>query len=246
MHQDSRRKSCRTFIIVLLLALVAGATSAAESVTVIRDQTIMVNGTWEQNADARIPFAIDDPQGFRYFNLSYDVKTPGTNTWSPCGISFLLTTDEYLAARKGGAGLTYVRLGKDAVVFNTGVITFDPRTNTEASWQKGKYVLLLNIKPDNCVTEAHIRLERVREAGEISLTTMATPRATTPVVIQQGTPPTTAITVKETAPQTQTTPATGGPGTPVASTTKPPLPGYIPVLAVILAIFILGGSLNRR
>jgi hypothetical protein len=246
MHPGLRWKSCHTFIFVLLLIVLAGPVMAAESVTVIRDQTVLVNGTWEKNMDARIPFTIDDFGGFRHMKLSYEINTPGTDTWSPCGLAFLLTTDEYLAAKKSGTGYVYVRLGEGRVVYNSGVLSFDPRAGPEAPWLEGKYVLLVNIKPDNCVTEAHIRLEKVSEAGETPATTKATPRATTPAVTQQGTPMTTAITVKETVPPPGTTQTTGEPGTPAPSPTKPPLPWSIPALAVILAIFILGGSLNRR
>ncbi len=244
-----RKRACRTFypvIVVLLLFLMAGQASAGESVTTLRDRTMTVTGTWEKNNAARIPFIIDDFQGFRYLNLSYQMLNPTAATPSACGLVFKLTTDEYFARWKNGSGLVFVPVGEDLKVFNTGFIAFDPRKNPEPSWQMGRYWLLVNMNPANCVNEAHIQLDLVRDAGEMSETVTGTLQGTTPVMSPQGTTPAPTMTLNELAPPPGTTQAAGGPGTPVATPTKAPLPGYIPALAAMLAICILGGGLNRR
>jgi hypothetical protein len=249
MDPEMRRKrSCSLYSIVtvLLLLLMAGQASAGESVTTLRNQTMTIMGTWEKNSAARIPFTIDDFQGFRYLNLSYQMLYPTAVTPTACGLVFKLTTDEYFARWKNGSSLVFVPVGEDLKVFNTGFITFDPRKNPEPAWQMGRYWLLVNMNPANCVNEAHIQLDLVRESTEIPMTTTATPRATTPVASPRETTSSPTMALKEPVLSPGTTQAAGGPGTPVTTPTKAPLPGYIPALAAVLAICILRGGLNRR
>lgn len=247
MHPEMRRKgglilSCLVVLTVLLLQ--AGAVSAAESVTTLRNKTITVTGEWEKNTDARIPFAIDDFQGFRYFNLSYRINTETTESISACGLVFLLTTDEYWAARKNGSGLVYVPLAENLRVFNDGFLHFDPRTNQEPSWQKGKYWLFVNIKPANCVNEANIRLDLVRDVEGVTAAPAmpvlaTTPAPAAPAVSPRGTTAAVATTAAGT-PSPVATQASAGPGSPPAAPTKAPLPGYIPGLAVAGALCLIG------
>ena len=167
-------------VIVALLLMMAGQVSAGESITTLRDRTITVTGTWEKNNSARIPFTIDDFQGFRYLNLSYQMLSPTAATSRDCGLVFKLTTDEYFLSWRNGSNMVFVPVGEDLKVFNTGFITFDPRKNPEPSWQMGRYWLLVSLKPVNCVNEAHIRLDLVREAEEIQGTVTVTPTEADP------------------------------------------------------------------
>lgn len=247
MRRQTRRTFYSIIIALLLLFLMAGQESAGESVTTLRNQTIMVTGTWEKNTAGRIPFAIDDFQGFKYLNLSYQMLNPTAATSNDCGLVFLLTTDEYFASWKNGSNMVYAPVGESkAKVFNTGFITFDPRMNPEPSWQKGKYWLIAKMKPVNCVNEAHIRLDLIREGEGIPATAMATPQGTTPRVSPQATTSAPTITLRESASPPEMTQAAGAPGTQVATTTKAPLPVSITMLSVMLAVHILGWRRNRR
>jgi hypothetical protein len=248
MHPEMRKRACRTFypvIVVLLLFLMAGQASAGESVTTLNERTITVTGYWEKNNASRIPFAVDDFQGFRFINLSYAMMNPTAATPSACGLVFRLTTDDYFAAARNGSSLVFVFLGEGYRFFNTGFITFDPRTNPEPSWQKGRYWLLVHVKPENCVNEAHIRIDLVRDAGEISETVTGTLQETTPVMSLQGTTPAPTMTLNESAPPPGTTQAAGGPGSPMATPTKAPLQEYAAIMATMMAMLIAGWKLRR-
>jgi hypothetical protein len=158
---------------------------------------------------------------------------PTAEASSECGLVIRLTTDEYFGRWKNGSGLVFVPIGEDLKVFNTGFITFDPRENPEPSWQMGRYWLLVNMRPPNCVNEAHLRLELVRDAEVLPQTVTATPTETTPAQSPRETPPVTttgqpAITQE------------GGPGTSAVIPSKAPLPGYLTVISAIFAVRILG------
>lgn len=226
-------------VIALLLLLLAGQASAGESVTTLRDRTLTVTGTWEKNTSARIPFTIDDFQGFKYLNLSYQMLNPVAASSQECGLVFKLTTDEYFLSWRNGSNLVFVPVGEDLKVYNAGFITFDPRKNPEPSWQVGRYWLLMSLKPVNCVNEAHIRLDLVREAEGVPETVITTPRRTTPVEAPREMVLATA-TVHETVSAAAMGKGDGEMVTPAATPTKASLPVSMAVMSVILAARVLG------
>jgi hypothetical protein len=193
-----------------------------------------VTGSWEKNNAARIPFTIDDFQGFRYLNLSYQMLNPTAATPGACGLVIKLTTDAYFAQWKNGSNLVFVPVGEDLKVFNTGFITFDPRTNPEPSWQNGRYWILVNMNPSNCVNEVHLRLDLVRESGEAPVTPATATVITSALANQPATSP-------------QPSPSVSQPGgtvsgqAPVSSApapTKTPLQPYLATIAGTMAISI--------
>jgi hypothetical protein len=228
----------------LIILLITGPVSAGESITTLSDRTLTITGDWEINQNNRIPFTIKDFTGYRYMNLSYHVVTPTQEGPAACGLVFRLTTDEYLAAAKNGTNLVFTFIGPSRV-YNDGFITFDPRSNPEPSWQKGKYWIIVSFMPKNCVNDARIKLDLVRDTEGITLPSTPLPLATTPVAASL-TPTSAPVTMKEPASPPATMQTDQGPGIPAVSPTKPPLPGYIPCLAVMAAILILGGGLKRR
>jgi hypothetical protein len=248
MASPERKAGRRILLVILgalLILLVTGTVSAGESITTLSDRTLTITGDWELNQNNRIPFTIKDFTGFRFMNLSYHVVIPTQEGPAACGLVFRLTTDEYLAASKNGTNLVYVYLGPSKV-YNDGFLTFDPRSNPESPWQKGKYWIIVSFMPKNCVNDARIKLDLVRDTEGITLPSTPLPPATTPVAAPQGTTSAPAITVKEQAALPGTTQVAVGSGTPVTSPTKPPLPGYIPCLAVMAAILVFGGRLAGR
>jgi hypothetical protein len=248
MHPEMRKRACRTFypvIVVLLLFLMAGQASAGESVTTLNERTITVTGYWEKNNASRIPFAVDDFQGFRFINLSYAMMNPTAGSFQDCGLVFKLTTGEYFANWRNGSGMIFVLLGEGYRFYNTGFITFDPRTNPEPSWQKGRYWLLVHVKPENCVNEAHIRIDLVRESEAVSETVIAPAQAT-----PSGASPTEMMTAPAKAPQgspslPETTETARGTVSPVVTPTKAPLQEYAAIMATMMAMLIAGWKLRR-
>jgi hypothetical protein len=227
-------------ICALLVILIWVPVSAAESVTTLDERIFTATGYWEKNNASRIPFTVDDFQGFRFINLSYETMNPSGGT-SPmdCGLVFKMTTGDYFASWKSGSNLVFVFLGEGQRFFNTGFVTFDPRTNPEPSWQEGNYWLLVNMKPENCVNEVRLRIDQVRESGEIPVTMMtrtttATVTATAPAN-QAATSPVPSLPASTPSGAISTTAA---PPSPAAAPEKTPLQGCLAALAGIIAISI--------
>jgi hypothetical protein len=224
-------------ILALLLMPMVGQVSAVESVTTLTERTLTVTGSWEKNNASCIPFAVDDFQGFRFINLSYEMLNPTAGmSITECGLVFKLITEEYFAGWRNGSAKMFVLLGEGLRLHNTGFITFDPRTNPEPSWQEGRYRLLVHMKPENCVNEAHIRIDLVRESEDATgvMTTLPeSTRATTPV--QENRPAESpAAPLPPAQPAGRTSGQVSAP--PTGIPTQTPMQGYQAAIAGIFAV----------
>jgi hypothetical protein len=184
-----------------------------------------------------MPFKITDFTGFKTVEISY--RIPGETAQVPgaCGLVIIVTTDEYAQAAARGSALIFTR-PHTQLLYGEGTVYFDPRNPTEPGWMSGNYRLLAYFQPANCINEATIRIDLVRE-GDLSATggTEATPHTTIPATTPAGaTTGTTAAVPTGTRTGVPTAPTTAGSS---PARTRTPLDIAVPAFALIAGIVIL-------
>jgi hypothetical protein len=232
---DAVRKFLPVAVLVILMIVLP--VTAAETRTTLAERTTNLTGSWQGREEAIIPFKITDFTGFKTVEISYRIHEETGQVHGACGLVFLVTTDEYLLATSRGSPLIYAR-PNNQLLYGEGTAYFDPRTPGDPGWMTGNYRLLGYFQPANCVNEATVRIDLVRE-GDLSATggTETTPHTTIPSTTPAGaTTGTTAAVTMGTRTVVPTAPTAAGPS---PARTRTPLDTAVPALALIAGTVIL-------